>query len=122
MYQDHRDAQRKRENCAAAYYSRGSAFGERSEYAKAIADYDEAIKLNPTNFDIYISRGLIYEAKGDKDRAIADYSEAIKLNPEILVGVFHARQRLRGQAALTILRLQTTRRQSGSIRSIPMRV
>jgi len=65
-----------------ALYLRGSAYGERSDYAKALADYDEAIKLNPNNYDIFISRGLIYEAKGEKDRAIADYTEAIRLNPK----------------------------------------
>jgi tetratricopeptide (TPR) repeat protein len=66
-----------------ALYLRGSAYGERSDYAKALADYDEAIRLNPANYDIFISRGLIYEAKGDKERAIADYTEAIRLNPKL---------------------------------------
>ncbi len=90
---------------AAAYYSRGSAYGERSDYTRALADYSEAIRLNPKNYEFFVSRGLIYEARGEKDRAIADYSEAIRLNPmdfeaftnRGLLNLFYARQRLRGQ-------------------------
>ena len=49
----------------------------------AIADYNEAIRLDPK-----ISRGLsstgavAYMHKGDNDRAIADYNEAIRLDPK----------------------------------------
>src|ERR1700694_3253375 len=35
-------------NRALALYLRGSAYGERSDYARALADYDEALKLTPT--------------------------------------------------------------------------
>jgi tetratricopeptide (TPR) repeat protein len=49
---------------------------------RAIADCNEAIRLNSLDFDAFDSRGLAYLHKGDYDHAIADYSEAIKLAAE----------------------------------------
>jgi tetratricopeptide (TPR) repeat protein len=51
-------------------------------YDRAIADYSEAIRLDPTDTAAFISRGVAYQAKEDYDRAIADYSEAIRLDPK----------------------------------------
>ena len=48
---------------------------------KAIADYTQAIRLDPNNTSAYIHRGYVYYAKGDYNRAIADYDQAIKLAP-----------------------------------------
>jgi len=51
-----------------------------SEYDRAIADYNEAIRLKPqANF--LTNRGDAYNDKRDYDRAIADYDRAIALNP-----------------------------------------
>ena len=47
---------------------------------RKIADYSQAIKLEPTASK-YIDRGNAYANKKDYDRAIADYTEAIKLEP-----------------------------------------
>lgn len=47
----------------------------------AIADYTEALHLNPSYFQAYNNRGLAYSHKGDLEKAIADYDEAIRLNP-----------------------------------------
>ena len=46
-----------------------------------IADYDEAIRLNPAYVDAYNNRGLARKKQGDVDGALADYDEAIRLNP-----------------------------------------
>jgi tetratricopeptide (TPR) repeat protein len=46
-----------------------------------MADYNEAIRVNPTHFLPFSNRGLIYLDKKDFDRAIADFNEAIRLNP-----------------------------------------
>jgi len=53
----------------------------KKEYDGAVADFSEAIKLDPRTANGYVSRGLAYRAKGDYDRAIADQSEALRLNP-----------------------------------------
>ena len=49
---------------------------------KAIAHYDEAIRVDPKFVLSYIGRGNAYQSKNDYDRAIADYDEAIRLDPK----------------------------------------
>ena len=66
---------------SVTYNSRGNAWGINGQYDKAIADFDEAIRLNPQDALIYVNRGHARYRKGDNDVAIADYGEAIRLNP-----------------------------------------
>ena len=47
----------------------------------AIADYTEAIRLNPHYVYAYVNRGIEWMVKGNYDKAIADHNEAIRLNP-----------------------------------------
>jgi tetratricopeptide (TPR) repeat protein len=77
------------QDLATAFYRRGNAWSDKHDYGRAIADYTDAIRLNPRNAGeyhnkaaaAYFNRGLEWRAKGDQDRAIADYTEAIRLNP-----------------------------------------
>jgi tetratricopeptide (TPR) repeat protein len=48
---------------------------------RAIADYNEAIRLQPGYALAYNNRGGAYVRTGDFDRAINDYTEAIRINP-----------------------------------------
>ena len=48
----------------------------------AIADYTEAIKLDPTDPDAFNNRGQAYDNKGEYDLAIADYTQSIRLNSD----------------------------------------
>ena len=50
--------------------------GTREDYDKAIADLDEAIRLEPKRGNLYRDRGSIYEQKGDKAKAAADFAKA----------------------------------------------
>ncbi|MEA3025304.1 MAG: hypothetical protein QOF91_589 [Alphaproteobacteria bacterium] len=68
-------------NLANAYYFRGSAKFGKSDFDGAIADYGQALKLDPSDADYLNSRAAAYEAKKDIDRALADYNEAIKTSP-----------------------------------------
>jgi lipoprotein NlpI len=47
-----------------------------------MADYNEAIRLDPKFAQAFNGRGNTYSAKGDLDRAMADYNEAIRLDPK----------------------------------------
>jgi len=66
---------------AAFYGRRGTLRLEKKDYDQAIADFGEAIRLDPASKVQYNNRGNAWLAKGDYDRAIADYSEAIRLDP-----------------------------------------
>jgi tetratricopeptide (TPR) repeat protein len=65
-----------------AYLNRGNVYDLINEYQKAIADYTEAIRLDPQNANAYNNRGLSYKNLEEYDQAIADVNEAIRLNPE----------------------------------------
>jgi tetratricopeptide (TPR) repeat protein len=83
---------------ATAYTWRGKAYFDKADYDRAIADYDQAIRLKAGYTDAYKSRGDAYEAKGDHARALADYNQALLLDPTLV----DARQdRDRVQSALT---------------------
>jgi tetratricopeptide (TPR) repeat protein len=68
-------------NRRIAYGNRGGAWHLKGDDERAIADYSEAIKLNPKDAVAYDNRGTAWRDKGDRTRALADYSEAIRLNP-----------------------------------------
>jgi tetratricopeptide (TPR) repeat protein len=67
---------------SAAYFYRGRIYDDKSDFERAIAEYDQAIALNPHDVKLYINRGLAYTNKGDTDHAIADFDYAIKLKPK----------------------------------------
>ncbi|MBD2253590.1 tetratricopeptide repeat protein [Nostoc parmelioides] len=53
----------------------------RQELEKALAESDEAIKLNPNDVDAYLDRAMIRHFSKDYAGAISDYEQAIKLRP-----------------------------------------
>jgi lipoprotein NlpI len=66
---------------AWAFNDRGFAYYQKSDLDPAIADFEQAIRLDPKNAVAFNNRGLIYQARGELDRAIADYNETIRLDP-----------------------------------------
>ena len=62
--------------------NRGNAYAKKDDLERAIADYTQAIAINPKNYNPYNNRGITYARKYDLDRAIADYDKAIGLNPK----------------------------------------
>src|SRR5579863_4544332 len=66
---------------AKAFYDRGLAYVRKSDYDRAIQDYDQALRLNPTFADALYSRGSAYANKNDYDHAIQDYDQALQLSP-----------------------------------------
>lgn len=66
---------------AAEYYNRGIKYGSKGDYDGAIADYTEAIRLDPQYADAFGNRANAYRDKRDLDRALADYNEALRIRP-----------------------------------------
>jgi tetratricopeptide (TPR) repeat protein len=73
---------------AFAYYNRGNAYFDNKEHDRAIADFSEAIRLDPPFAPTYNNRGGAYRIKGDYERAIADYDEAIRLDPKYALACY----------------------------------
>ena len=67
---------------ASTYIARGNIWSEKGEHDIAIADYGEAIRLDPKEASAYYNRGIAWSAKKDYEKAIADYGEAIRLDPK----------------------------------------
>ena len=66
---------------AQDYFERAYANDDTDPDGK-IADYTEAIRLNPRLAEAYVNRGIAHREKGDLDRTIADYNAALKLKPQ----------------------------------------
>ncbi|MFH1228544.1 MAG: tetratricopeptide repeat protein [Planctomycetota bacterium] len=49
---------------------------------RAIADYSQAIRLNPQYAEAYANRGNSYKDKNQLDKAMADFDEAIRVSPK----------------------------------------
>jgi len=78
------------------YRRRGYSYINKGDYDKAIADLNQAIRLDPKNVDAYINRGIAYLNLGNAvpwgevelhkiveyEKAIADFTQAIKLDPK----------------------------------------
>ncbi len=61
---------------------RGNLYGRTKQYADALADLNEAIRLAPQTAESYRDRGLVYLLDGQYAQALSDLAQAIELNPE----------------------------------------
>jgi F-type H+-transporting ATPase subunit b len=77
-----RGGQETKRNQITAYINRGGAYRAKGDFARALADLDKAVQLDPRAALALMERASIYFAKGDLDRAIADYNEAIAARPK----------------------------------------
>ena len=57
-----------------AYFNRGNAYDDKSDDAKALADLEAAIRLDPKNAAALTVRGVVWRRKGDIERAVADFT------------------------------------------------
>jgi lipoprotein NlpI len=83
------DAKQKPKARGVAFYNRGNAHVLKGDHDKAIADFDEALKLEPKNASIYNNRGNARGDKGESDAATADFEAAIKINPRYAAAYFN---------------------------------
>ncbi len=63
--------------------NRGRCWDDKRDYDKAIADYNEAIAIDPNNAYGFSIRAWSWMEKKEYDRAIADLSESFNINPKM---------------------------------------
>ena len=56
---------------------------EKKRYERAIADFNQALKISPNLASALVNRGIAWRSKGDLDRAIADFDQAIGIDPNM---------------------------------------
>ncbi|QLE59374.1 tetratricopeptide repeat protein [Nostoc sp. TCL26-01] len=64
------------------FFIQGKDKSDKNNFQGAIADYTQAIRLNPNYANAYAHRGIAYFLSGDKKRAIEDANQAIKIDPK----------------------------------------
>lgn len=65
------------------YYGRGIVWSSKNELDRAIADFDEAIRLEPNPL-YFVGRGIAWNLKGEYDKAVIDCSKAVVADPAIV--------------------------------------
>ena len=64
------------------YIQEGKEFLKANKIDEAIANFTEALKLDPKSIAALLNRGNTYCKQGSFDNAIADYNEVIRLDPK----------------------------------------
>jgi lipoprotein NlpI len=68
-------------NTIIAHHNRGNTYQDKGDYARAIAEYNVAIRLNPAYSEAYFSRGRARFSLGDYASAVTDFATSVKLDP-----------------------------------------
>lgn len=66
---------------AQAYTYRGNGYVDKGELHEAIADFNQAVKLDPKRADAFAGRGVAYYMLRDYQHAKQDLDVALQLNP-----------------------------------------
>lgn len=69
---------------AGSYQNRGQVYSQIKQLDLAIADYDQAIRIDPNHVVAFYNRGVAYGKLKQLDRAIADYDQVIRLDPNFV--------------------------------------
>src|SRR5262249_61269329 len=51
-------------------------------YERPVADFDEALRLEPNDAEAHVNRAYVLAARGDYARAVEDYEAALRLDPK----------------------------------------
>lgn len=71
---------------AFAYYRDGMSAQSDGEYAEALQNYEEALRLEEDPYDrsyILYNIGLIHTSNGEHEKALERYFQALELNPQM---------------------------------------
>jgi len=66
---------------AEAYYKRANALNGLGRWEASLADYDQAIAIDPKYANAYCNRGTVLERLNRCEEALASYDRTVELNP-----------------------------------------
>lgn len=69
------------ENLAIVYHSRGYEYLQLRQFDRAIADFTQAIRINPSYLDPYVNRCVCLRGKGEFAKAVTDANSALRIDP-----------------------------------------
>lgn len=74
----------------ADYYFQVGLRNNLNNYPTAVADYSQAIELDPSHFDAYLKRGTLrYKVLKQYEEALTDFDKAIELKPDCALAYLH---------------------------------
>jgi tetratricopeptide (TPR) repeat protein len=77
-----KDSKTSTQDRASALSSRCGWWWAKKDADRALADCNEAIRVNRNSAAAYLNRGNVYLSKFDVDHAFADFNEALRLDPK----------------------------------------
>lgn len=72
-----------RQEQSQMFFTAGIQKALQGDYKNAIQDYDQALRLTPSNSEVYYNRGVAYFSIGLSQNAIQDFDQAIALQPSM---------------------------------------
>lgn len=69
------------ERRAAALVARGAIRAQQGQFARAVADFGRALRLDHTNAGALVERGYVHQQLGAYDAALRDYDAALVIQP-----------------------------------------
>jgi len=73
--------QKKNDRKLKRHFTAGRKFYTRRMYNRALQEFDQALKIDPSNFRAFYWRGRVYLKMGYYDKATADFKMVVKLKP-----------------------------------------
>lgn len=64
------------------HFKRGNELSLSGEFEQAVAEYEQALEIEPENVDMLSNLGVAYYNLGQLDKAIDQYSKAIEIAPD----------------------------------------
>lgn len=74
---------------ARDYYDRGMEWCKRGNYEAALADLNESLRIDSSNYLAHNARGLVLYQLGDYDAALAGFDRALELEPDFALGHYN---------------------------------
>lgn len=82
------------------HFNQGVLYQSKGQNAQAIAEYEKAIAMNPSNVKAHYNLGILYKWRGDYEKAAREYQETIRLDPHFAKAYYNLGIILKGKGEL----------------------